>query len=363
MLKNPVHREEITAEWLAKQLSGPGDCEIIGLVHEELTGHNPNLSQLFRVRIEYAKRTPGHPDSVIVKLPPADAAIRLREAAFGPYTSEAGTYQLLEQFQGGPLAMLYSAVENPDELTACFVFEDIGPLPTGQKYAQIDLEITRSAGEFMAAYHAQFWGDDRLAGYRWIREADRVNLHGGDPRDAGVGWHAIRNDDRFEKTGGLVTAGEYLEAKFYVLQDAMRERPKTLTHNDFHQGNILLRNTGAGPKPVIIDWQLTAYAGGTNDLAKFLMTAVPFEVLRKHERGLVEHYAESLRAHGVQDYTGDVCWRDYRRAQVMVFANYAIAGIERLADGSVAHSSGDSTRAVIRALGLIDPGELNELLP
>jgi hypothetical protein len=47
----------------------------------------------------------------------------------------------------------------------------------------------------------------------------------------------------------------------------------------------------------------------------------------------------------------------------MVFGNYAIAGVERSADGSVAHSSGDSTHAVIRALVLIDPAELSEFLP
>ena len=246
------------------------------------------------------------------------------------------------------------------------MFEDLGSLRAGQKYAQIDLAIARSAVGFMADYHAKFWRDDRLAGYEWIRNADRVNLLGGDPLDAATGWHAVRDDDRFAKSGGLAMAGEYIETRFHVLQDALRERPKTLTHSDFHQGNILLRETpgsAGGPEPVIIDWQLAAYAGGTNDLAKFLTTAVPFEILAESERHLVEHYADCLRSQGVNDYSADECWRDYRRAQVMVFANYAIAGIERLADGSVTHSSGDSTHAVIRALGLVDPGELNALLP
>lgn len=366
MSKIPVRREEITAEWLTEQLSGPGECEIAGLDHEELTGHNPELSQLFRVRIEYVSRTPGHPDVVIVKVPPVDAETRVREAALGPYASEMGAYRLLVSFQGGPVARLYSAVEDRDESTACFVFEDLGSLPAGQKYARVDLEVARSAVEFMAAYQAKFWRDDRLAGYKWIRGADWANLFGSDPLDAAVGWQVIRDDDRFEKTGGLVTAGEYLGTRLYDLRDAMRSRPNTLTHNDFHQGNILLRETpetDSGPKPVIIDWQLTAYAGGTNDLAKFLMTAVPFEILREHERGLVEHYVERLRAHGVAEYSLDECWRDYRRAQVMVFGNYAIGGVERLADDSLAHSSGDSTHAVIRALTLVDPDELSALLP
>jgi hypothetical protein len=47
----------------------------------------------------------------------------------------------------------------------------------------------------------------------------------------------------------------------------------------------------------------------------------------------------------------------------MVSGNCAIGGVERVADGSLAHSSGDSTCAVIRALTLVDPGELSALLP
>jgi hypothetical protein len=363
MSKIPVHREEITEIWLADQLSGSGKCEIASLKHEELTGHNPGLSQLFRTHIRYASRTPAQPDIVIVKIPPVDARNRAREAAFGPYASELGAYRLLESFQGREIARMYSAVEDPIEQTACFIFEDLGSLPHGQKYALIDLDIARSAVEFMGAYHARFWNDDKLAENSWIRGNDWANLFNADPREAAVGWQAIRYDSRFEKSDGLIAAGDYLGERLIDLQVAMRNRPNTLTHNDFHQGNILLRETEVGQRPVIIDWQLTACAGGTNDLAKFLMTAVPFELLAESERSLVEHYSDCLWAQGVRDYSIDECWRDYRRAQVMVFGNYAIAGVERSADGSVAHSSGDSTHAVIRALALLDPAELSEFLP
>ncbi len=233
MSKIPVRREEITPEWLAERLSGPGRCEIAGLNHEELTGHNPDLSQLFRTRVEYANRTPEHPDVVIVKIPPADDDIRLREAAFGPYTSELGCYRLLEPFQGESMSRLYGAVEDPDERTVCFVFEDLGALPEGNKYPRVDLAIARSAVEFMAAYQARFWGDETLTGKSWIHGNDWAHLFGADPREAAVGWQVIRDDNRFEKTGGLVTAGEYLGERLIDLQGAMRSRTNTLTHTDF----------------------------------------------------------------------------------------------------------------------------------
>ena len=115
--------------------------------------------------------------------------------------------------------------------------------------------------------------------------------------------------------------------------------------------------------PVIVDWQMPAYAGGTNDLAKFLMTAVPFEILAEQESNLVAFYVDSLVDLGVRDYSFDECWQDYRRAQVATLGNYTINCFETSADGSLIESSGDSTQAVIKALTLADPDELSEILP
>ena len=359
----PIRREQITAEWLSSMLSSVGDCQIAALEFEEMTGHNPDLSQLFRVSIEYSEREAAHPDVVIVKIPPTDEVVRLREAAYGPYASELGSYRLLEDFQGGSIARMYGADEDLSENTACFVFEDLGVLPAGQKYAVVDLEIAMATLDLMAAFHDRFWEDESLGSADWIRSADWSFLFNQDPLDSALGWQVIVADDRFEKSGGLVIVGEYLGARLNDLQKAMTSRPNTLTHNDFHQGNVLLRQTPAGVQPVLIDWQMPAFAGATNDLAKFMMTAVPFEILAEQEHALVSHYFEQLNANGGRSYSFDECWRDYRRAQVATFANYANSCYETSPDGGLIESSGDSTHAVIKALTLTDPAEMREILP
>ena len=359
----PIRSEQITGEWLASMLSSSGACDISDFQLEEMTGHNPELSQLFRVRIQYRTRGEAYPDVVIVKIPAEDDETRLREAGYGPYEGELGAYRLLEPFYGLNVARLYGAVEDRTERTACFVFEDIGMLPEGDKYARIDLDLAKATLSFMATFHARFWDHSSLGTESWIRDADWSFLFNQDPRESAIGWGVIRDDDRFEKTGGLVVAGEYLGARLVKLQEAMRSRPNTLTHNDFHQGNVMLRKTASGSVPVIIDWQLPAFAGGTNDLAKFLMTAVPFEILAENEAVLVRHYADELQACGVASYGFDECWRDYRRAQVATFGNYAISCYETSPDGGLIESSGDSTHAVIRALTLADPDEMTEILP
>ena len=363
MSKIPICKEDISAKWLTDRLASLGYCRIDHLQLEVMTGHNPHLSQLFRVQIEYSARTSNHPDVVVLKIPPANHVIRLREAALGPYESEAGCYQLLEKFQGLSLPLMYSLTQNPDEATACFVFEDIGPLPKGRKYAQLGLQETHRVLEFIAAYQAIFWLDESLSQHAWIRDSSWSHLFNQNPMESALAWQAIKQDSKIEKTDGLISAGEFLGSGLIDLMNVMNDRPNTLTHNDLHQGNILLRQSDSGFEPVVIDWQLTAYAGGTNDLAKFLMTAVPFRIFSDNEKSLVGYYVDCLQGRGISDYSFDECWRDYRRAQVMVLANYAISGVHRLPDGTLQISKGDSTRAVIKAFGIIDPQELVDVLP
>ena len=359
----PINKEDISVGWLTERLSNLGYCRIDKLQLEVMTGHNPHLSQLFRVRIEYIVRTADHPDVVVLKIPPENQAIRLREAALGPYDSEAGCYQLLEEFQGFRLPRIYSLTQDIDESTACFVFEDIGPLPKGRKYAQLGLQETHRVLEFIAAYQAIFWLDESLSQHGWIRDSSWSHLFNQNPTESALGWQAIKQDSKIEKTDGLISAGEFLGSGLINLMNVMNDRPNTLTHNDLHQGNILLRQSDSGFDPVVIDWQLTAYAGGTNDLAKFLMTAVPFRILSENEKNLVGYYVDCLQSMGISDYSFDECWRDYRRAQVMVLANYAISGVRQLPDGILQISHGDSTRAVIKAFEIIDPQELADVLP
>ena len=359
----PIRREQITHEWLTSMLLSVGDCQIAALDFQEMTGHNPDLSQLFRVRIDYSKREATHPDFVIVKIPPVDDIVRLREAAYGPYASELGSYRLLEDFQGASIARMYGADEDPSENTACFVFEDLGALPAGQQYAKVDLEVAKVTLDLMASFHGRFWEDESLGSADWIRSADWSFIFNQDPLDSAVGWKVIRDDDRFDKSGGLMIAGEYLGARLNDLQTAMATRPNTFTHNDFHQGNVLLRQAPGGVRPVLVDWQMPAFAGATNDLAKFMMTTVPFEILVDQENALVSHYFEQLKANGGRNYSFDECWRDYRRAQVSTFANYANSCYETSPDGGLIESSGDSTHAVIKALTLTDPAEMREILP
>ncbi|MCY4652902.1 MAG: hypothetical protein OXC95_07020 [Dehalococcoidia bacterium] len=61
-----------------------------------------------------------------------------------------------------------------------------------------------------------------------------------------------------------------------------------------------------------MDWQSIRLGRGMYDLAYFLSTSVPVEMRRQHQADLMEAYAETLSAHGVNytaaDRAEDFCW-------------------------------------------------------
>ena len=270
----PINKEDISVRWLTDRLSNFGYCSIDKLQIEVMTGHNPHLSQLFRIRIEYLERTTDHPDVVVLKIPPENDNIRLREAALGPYDSEAGCYRLLKEFQGFNLPRVYSLTQDSEESTACFIFEDIGAISKGCRYPGLGCPEILQVLEFIAAYQSRFWLDESLSHYDWIRDST---------------WSYLFNQNP--------------------------------------------------------------------------MTSVPFYVLLQREKNLVRYFVDCLQGNGITDYSFDECWRDYRRAQVIVLANYAISGVRRSPNGKLGISKGDSTTAVIRAFEIADPQELVEILP
>ena len=62
----------------------------------------------------------------------------------------------------------------------------------------------------------------------------------------------------------------------------------------------------------MVDWQTVGLGPGPSDLSYLLGASLLPEVRRRHERELVERYAQRLLAHGVA-VEGDDLWDDYRR--------------------------------------------------
>ncbi len=105
-----------------------------------------------------------------------------------------------------------------------------------------------------------------------------------------------------------------------VLAARFAKSPTTIMHGDCHAGNFYLTKDGPG----LTDWQLLQRGNCLQDVAYHIAAILPEEVAEREERALLNHYLESLRAHGGALSNREEAWNDYRLAQIYGFYHWAI---------------------------------------
>jgi aminoglycoside phosphotransferase (APT) family kinase protein len=122
-------------------------------------------------------------------------------------------------------------------------------------------------------------------------------------------------------------------------------RPQTLLHGDCHAGNLYLTDQGPG----FTDWQLIQRGHWALDAAYHIAAILPVNIAENHERGLLDHYLDRLRAHGGTGPAREAAWQDYRASQIYGYYHWAITTrvdpaitavfAERLGAGVTRHDS------------------------
>lgn len=214
-----------------------------------------------------------------------------------------------------PLIRCLAAVEADDDFPEMLVLEDLRashdhppwPLPPSRLQSERALEA-------LAQIHAQWWEHPSLGdtiGRLHTRASLTGMVHGVAaqlPAFLDALGDAIPSDARrtFERVFGS------------SLQPWLRltdPRALTVTHGDAHSWNFLFPRAGDGPA-LLFDWQLWHLDVGTRDLAFLIALHWYPERRRELERPLLRHYHQRLLTHGVNRYSFDDLWLDYRRGVV-----------------------------------------------
>jgi aminoglycoside/choline kinase family phosphotransferase len=111
-----------------------------------------------------------------------------------------------------------------------------------------------------------------------------------------------------------------LQNGLQVLAAQIRERPACLVHGDAHAGNIYVDAKGYG----LVDWQILQKGEWAQDVAYHIAAVLSPEDRRSHERALLDHYRDRLRALGGPDLQANEAWARYRAAMVYGYFLWAI---------------------------------------
>ena len=234
----------------------------------------------------------------------------------GATSGELQFYRQLAPLLGTPpLVPCYAAIEAGDGDPGTLVLEDFRsthdhppwPIPPSRNQCEAALDA-------LARVHAQWWESSALG-------TTVGQLHTPESLTSMVQGIAAHLPAFLDAVGdGLtVEARHVLERVFgSSLKPWLRlthQRALTIIHGDAHTWNFLFPRSGEGAA-LLIDWQLWHVDVGARDLAFFIALHWYPSRRRELEQPLIRYYHDRLLQHGVQNYSLDELWLDYRRCVV-----------------------------------------------
>lgn len=188
--------------------------------------------------------------------------------------------------------------------------------------------------EKVAVLHAAFWGqhEELVTKYPFLKASDWIQGRGQARWELGIAalraqWQHLLQLIRTQKTSVrwsetvIVAVESKLDATSWMAFQheivALREkRLLTLSHGDFHGGNVLLHLTEQNeldPRRVtFVDWAEIAVWDPAVDCAQFAISNFTIKFRRDHEAALLDAYHANLVAHGVSNYHRSLLDQQYR---------------------------------------------------
>jgi hypothetical protein len=322
--------EQVTAAWLSAVLTDAGALNRGSVEGYELEPGQGNWSTSATLRLHYSAGAEGElPNRLFLKMVNADLGD-------GEYFGSSEVEYYTRDYAGLPAAPLlhcyhggYSAALHRYHL----LLQDVSLTHVEAAERTPTLAYGLALAEGLATLHAHWWGNQRPA-------AAAAPIH-----DAG---HISRFVAIAEPGAGHILAHLAAELEPHwpaAIRDLFAHHPRamiarcadaegfTLIHGDVGHANILVPHEGDRPLYIIdrqpFDWSLTTWLG-VYDLAYALVLDWPVEARRRWEIAVLRHYHQSLRQHGITQYSWQQLFDDYRLCVAMavyIAVEYCRGGI------------------------------------
>jgi len=316
----PTTIDGLDSSWLTAAMRRSGrlaSTESVTLVKvESMTAGTAFSTMMYRLILDGPA---GLPRTAILKLP-IDAPVRALLDGIGAYRRELSFYQELAPALPVRVAEPYIAEMSSETTDFVLLLEDLTDLQPGDQLGGLTIAQAESAVDYLAAFHGWGWENPRLPEF-----ADRFP-----PLDGPVG-------SSVQQQFGQVFKATWPGASKYISGDALKvgdalpdlvpffiaelASPRTIAHGELRAENLFLSPDGG---IVMVDFQTVGQEAGVVDLAYLISQSVPTDVRQGHDEALIRRYHQGLLSAGVDDYSFDLAWRQYRLA---VAFNLILPGI------------------------------------
>ena len=294
--------EDLTAEWVTAVLRATdADAHVHAVTVEPIGTGQTGAS--FRVHLDGDGDLPA---TLVAKTAAGDRAARERVAP--GYRSEVGFYTVFRDRVRIRTPRCWYAEISDDSCSFVLLLDDLAPARPGVQADGCTVDQAADAVRNLAGLHAPVWNDPSLSDERaWLAAMSgaRAAFLGTITEQAAEQFVARYGDELGDDAETLRRAAA-LAGRWLAIDTGSR----ALVHGDYRLDNLMFPEHGDGV--VALDWQTLAIGPPGRDLAYFLATSVLVDDRRAHESALVAEYLDELRRIGVEDYSFDQCFADYR---------------------------------------------------
>lgn len=304
--------QEITPEWLTQALRAGGVGKRARIANlDATTVGTGQMGRNVRFELGWDSEAPDLPASVVGKFPSDDPKSRATGSAQGAYEKEVRFYNELAHTVRIRTPRCFFADVEPQSGDFVMLMEDLAPAVQGDQLAGCSLYQAGLALAEASRLHAPRWGDPTLEAVPFLATPgpDTAQLLQAMYKALWPGFAERYASSLSQEALDLSQRlGERLAS--WVLANTT---PLTLVHGDYRVDNMMFGTETGGHPLAVVDWQTVGLGGGLADVAYFMGASLLPEDRVRCEESLVREYHAQLRAGGVEGYSWDQCFHDYRR--------------------------------------------------
>ena len=353
----PVKPEAVTSEWLTAALRSTGTLKESSITDFEISGHQAMKSiigQVRRIDLEYDRNESGAPHSLIAKFPTSDPDRRDYFMSLGMYEREVRFYEdVADRIDLRTPACYYSALD-VETGRSILLLEDLSPATSGNRVEGCLVEEAAFALQELSKLHILWWENPALETLDWLQSYD-LRIFQERYRQA---WQPFRTLMENQLPNSIVSLGSRLSENLSILAP-LWQPPRTLIHRDYQLDNLFFRDGKDGRELVVIDWQLIMRGRGVFDVANFVCWNLKSPDRQLHEKHLLRLYHKALTDNGIEGYSFDHCFEDYRLSVLECLARIvAVMGQGVIEDNDLLHMLDVILQRTVTAIHDLNVGDL-----
>ena len=323
----PKNLLEITPSWLTGALHGrdaSSSASVTGYSAETIAEEKGFLNQVFRLRLHYDGASPDPPGTIIVKLPSADAALRMVSDRLGQDRREVMFYREVAATASLQTPHSYHCGLDPETGNTILLLEDVSGARQGDSVTGCSLAEARRSMVQLAEFQARWWDSPRLERLEWMPLKDGET---GVYQEIYAGaWESLIRKAGNAMPRGLRLLGDRLITWIPGIKANLTAPPRTIIHGDYRLDNCFFPTNAPARRLVVFDWEFCARGRGVCDVAAFITETFPPQQRRHGEMGLLRAYHSTLVGNGVRGYPFEDCLSDYRLSVLEVLVFWIVTG-------------------------------------